>query len=277
MTKLTPWTAVRAVQSFVRARYELRGARLGARVRCYGPVLVRGARGMDVATRTVFLGGSVRSELDCGDGASLRIGPRCIFNYGISVVARDSVRVGAGCRFGSFVHVRDDDGRRRAPVVIEDDVWLAHGAIVEPGCSIGHGSVISAGAVVFGDVPPNTLATGNPAVFVPLATDVHPGPRTPQPSTEGARTRHSRGEVRAAIIEWLDDTRHFGEAERLVSSDEVSLREAGLLDSLGLVGLVLMLEKRFDVSIDRDVLAEPEFQSLRAFIDLVVDHTETGS
>ena len=31
--------------SYARARYELRGATLGARVRCHGPLLVRGAPG----------------------------------------------------------------------------------------------------------------------------------------------------------------------------------------------------------------------------------------
>ena len=49
--------------------------------------------------------------------------------------------------------------------------------------------------------------------------------------------------MRAAIIEWLDDTGHFGEAANLITSDFVSLRGSGVLDSLGLVQLVVMLEK----------------------------------
>ncbi len=266
------WDALRTVGSFVRARYELRGAKLGTRVRCYGPVRVRGAGGIEIANRTVFLGGMIRSELICDKGAELRIGPRGIFNYGISIIACASVRVGAGCRFGSLVHVRDDDGRRRAPVVIEDDVWLAHGATVEPGATIGRGSVVSAGAVVYGVVPPNMLATGNPAVFAPLgqatsSNGARPLWRPPHRQNAFGRTRE---DVRAAIIEWLDDTRHFGEAERLIASDDMSLREGGVLDSLGLIQLVLMLEQRFAVSLDRELVARPRSQSVRALVDLVV-------
>lgn len=266
------WDAGRSLQGFARARYELRGAKLGRRVRCYGPLLVRGPGGIQVGSRTVFLQGMLPTELVAEDGAELFIGPRCVFNYGVSIVARESVRVGAACRFGSFVHIRDDDGRRRAPVVIEDDVWLAHGAIVEPGATIGRRSVVAAGAVVRGDVPPDMLATGNPAVFAPLgrAASTSAGPSAH--AAGNGRTHHSRHEVRAAIIEWLDDTRHFGEAERLVTSDAMSLRDGGLLDSLGLVQLVLMLEQRFAVAIDRDVLARAESHSMRALVDLVV-HT----
>jgi acyl carrier protein len=75
--------------------------------------------------------------------------------------------------------------------------------------------------------------------------------------------------VRAAIIEWLDDTRHFGEAANLITNDLVSLRRNGVLDSLGLVQLVLMLEDRFGVSIDRDLLASPDAQSMNALLDRV--------
>jgi acetyltransferase-like isoleucine patch superfamily enzyme len=50
-----------------------------------------------------------------------------------------------------------------APSVIEDDVWIGAGAIVLPGVTIGRGSVIAAGAVVTGDVPPFTVAGGVPA------------------------------------------------------------------------------------------------------------------
>lgn len=48
-------------------------------------------------------------------------------------------------------------------VVIEDNVWLGYNVIVLPGVTIGTGSVIGAGSVVTRDIPPYSIAVGNPA------------------------------------------------------------------------------------------------------------------
>jgi maltose O-acetyltransferase len=52
------------------------------------------------------------------------------------------------------------------PIVIEDDVWLGAAVVVVPGVRIGRGSVIGAGSVVAKDVPPWSIAVGNPARVV---------------------------------------------------------------------------------------------------------------
>ena len=50
------------------------------------------------------------------------------------------------------------------PLIVEDDVWVSHNAIVTPGCKfIGRGAVIGAGAVVTRDVPRYAVVAGNPA------------------------------------------------------------------------------------------------------------------
>ncbi len=51
----------------------------------------------------------------------------------------------------------------RAPVVIEDDVWVAIGVIILPGVRIGRGSIIASGSVVTKSIPPFVLAAGAPA------------------------------------------------------------------------------------------------------------------
>lgn len=48
-------------------------------------------------------------------------------------------------------------------VVVEDDVWIGHGAIVLSGVTIGAGAIVAAGAVVTKDVPPYSIVGGNPA------------------------------------------------------------------------------------------------------------------
>ena len=52
---------------------------------------------------------------------------------------------------------------KRAPIVIEDDVWIGAGAIVLAGVTIGEASVVGAGAVVTKDVPPESVVCGVPA------------------------------------------------------------------------------------------------------------------
>jgi acetyltransferase-like isoleucine patch superfamily enzyme/acyl carrier protein len=269
------------LDSFARARWMLRHTRRGKRIRCYGRVLVEGAPGIVVSDRVVFLKGMLPTELRCGAGAELVIGAKTIFNYGVSVDSQRSIRIGSRCRFGSLVQLRDDDGRRAAPIVIGDDVWLAHGALIEPGVIIGDGSVVAAGAVVSGFVPARMLAFGNPVQIFPLehadgqatadmGATANGGPAVHPTKDDGARNgAPSRNEVRTAILDWFDETRLFGDAGRLITSDTLSLREAGLLDSLGLVELILMLEARFHTPIDRELVTRPGYQSMGAIIDLV--------
>lgn len=53
--------------------------------------------------------------------------------------------------------------RRAQLVTIGHDVWIGHGAVVLPGCSIGIGAVVGAAAVVTKDVEPYAVVVGNPA------------------------------------------------------------------------------------------------------------------
>ena len=48
------------------------------------------------------------------------------------------------------------------PVTIGNDVWLGANVTVLPGVTIGDGAVVGAGSVVTRDIPPHTLAAGNP-------------------------------------------------------------------------------------------------------------------
>lgn len=49
-------------------------------------------------------------------------------------------------------------------LVIEDDVWIGHNAVILPGCKfVGRGAIIGAGAIVTRDVAPYTIVAGNPA------------------------------------------------------------------------------------------------------------------
>ena len=53
-----------------------------------------------------------------------------------------------------------------APVIIKKNAWIAIGAIVLPGVTIGDGSIVAAGAVVTKDVPPHCMVGGVPARII---------------------------------------------------------------------------------------------------------------
>jgi acetyltransferase-like isoleucine patch superfamily enzyme len=74
--------------------------------------------------------------------------------------------------FDSPGHPSDPDRRRAGlppdeddvrPVTIEDNVFIGTQALVGVGVTIGENSVVAAGSVVLGDVPPNSVVAGNPA------------------------------------------------------------------------------------------------------------------
>ena len=136
---------------------------LGARVRLSGR--------SSIGFTTRYTG---EPEFVLGDGTF--IGHDCSFHIG------SSVRIGKHCLIAGGVRVFDLDGhpldadRRQAgeptppeavrPVVIGDNVWIGTGAIILKGVKVGDRSIIGAGSVVTGDVPPDTVVAGNPARVV---------------------------------------------------------------------------------------------------------------
>jgi acetyltransferase-like isoleucine patch superfamily enzyme len=60
--------------------------------------------------------------------------------------------------------VVDEDSLYPETLVIEDDVWIGHNAVLLPGCKhVGRGAVIGAGAIITREVPAYAVMAGNPA------------------------------------------------------------------------------------------------------------------
>ncbi|MDE6177216.1 MAG: sugar O-acetyltransferase, partial [Paramuribaculum sp.] len=51
------------------------------------------------------------------------------------------------------------------------DVWIGGQCVILPGVTIGRGAVIGAGSVVTKDIPPMTVAAGNPCRPIRLITE----------------------------------------------------------------------------------------------------------
>jgi acetyltransferase-like isoleucine patch superfamily enzyme len=103
-------------------------------------------------------------------GARLQIGPDCFLN-GCHLSAKQSLElgrrvfVGPGTRvFDADQHDLDADTPERAEaVVIGDHTWIAADATVLRGTRIGQHSVVGARSLVTRDLPPHSLAYGQPA------------------------------------------------------------------------------------------------------------------
>jgi acetyltransferase-like isoleucine patch superfamily enzyme len=147
-------------------------SRVGRYVRVIGRPYVYNHGTIIIGDRVIIQNATVRCELVAASGGCLEIGPRTWVGYGCSIAAQRSIRIGADCHLGPYINILDNtyhdvyDHKVRPeshPVVIGDNVWIGTRVIILPGVTIGDGAVIGAGAVVTRDVPPRSVAAGNPA------------------------------------------------------------------------------------------------------------------
>ena len=64
---------------------------------------------------------------------------------------------------GTHDHMALDFPLVAKPVIVEDQAWVAAGAFIAPGVTVGRGSIVAARSVVLADVPPAMIWGGNPA------------------------------------------------------------------------------------------------------------------
>jgi acetyltransferase-like isoleucine patch superfamily enzyme len=100
-------------------------------------------------------------------GHNVFVNQNCTFYDLGGLDIADDVMIGPNVSIITTGHPLEPSQRRAAtigkPIVIERNVWIAAGAIIAGGVTVGENSVVAAGSVVTRDVPPNTLAGGNPA------------------------------------------------------------------------------------------------------------------
>jgi acetyltransferase-like isoleucine patch superfamily enzyme len=128
--------------------------------------------------RGVFVGKGAWFSI--GPGARLTIGDNVHINRGFVVACVGEVSIGRNVVMADRVFIGDTNHGYTdiatpilyqplappRPVVIEDDCWLGINVCVLSGVTIGRHSVIGANSVVTHDVPPFSVACGNPAVVV---------------------------------------------------------------------------------------------------------------
>lgn len=100
-------------------------------------------------------------------GRNVFVNQNCTFYDLGGLNIADDVMIGPGVNLITAGHPLEPAQRRAAttgnPIRIEKNVWIAAGATIIGGVTIGENAVVAAGSVVTNDVPPNTLVGGNPA------------------------------------------------------------------------------------------------------------------
>lgn len=160
--------------AFFRVRHP--AVAFGHRFAYRGGLVIRGPGTVRIGDHVTFDDATGRPNrlLTFDPDASISIGNNCYIN-GLEVACKQRVVIEDRCiiaeclimdtdfhsiapeRFGPGVDVKT------AAVHIGRNAWLANKTIILRGVSIGENSVIGAGSVVTRDVPPNSVAAGNPA------------------------------------------------------------------------------------------------------------------
>jgi acetyltransferase-like isoleucine patch superfamily enzyme/acyl carrier protein len=192
--------AVTYVESMALSALYLRGAsRLGKRARARGRPFIENQGRLLIGDDFQLVSLFVRSHLVTGHRGILEIGDAVNINFGAAISARQSVKIGNRVRIGPYCVIMDSDYHSARegeetmvqPVVIEDDVWLAGRVSVLRGAHIGHGSVITAGSVVTGEIPPRVVAGGVPARVLRRREEGDPATFSWQGQSESSASRRN--------------------------------------------------------------------------------------
>lgn len=109
----------------------------------------------------------------CDYGKHIEVGDNFFSNYGCTILDVAKVKIGNNVLLAPNVaiytagHPIDYEARNSGyeygiSVTIGDNCWIGGNTVITPGVTIGDGCVIGAGSVVTKDIPPNSVAVGNP-------------------------------------------------------------------------------------------------------------------
>lgn len=107
--------------------------------------------------------------------SGIQINPGCEIGPGLylphygGIVVNQGAKIGANALIAHNVTIgKIHSGKRKGVPTIGDDVFLAAGAVVLGGITIGNNVVVGPNSVVIDDVPDNAVVAGNPAKIISM-------------------------------------------------------------------------------------------------------------
>lgn len=197
--------------------------------------------------------GNIEIGRDCNIGAGVQI-----ISQGPIVIEENVSVAGLSIIAGGRYVVEQDEERpgvkeriTGGPIRIGRNARIGMAAIIQDGVALGENAIVAPGAVVFEDVPPDTVVWGNPArpVRRRRATDSAPEPAAVADPVAADLVRPDIAGKRKRICEYLENDLYieFG-PDGYRTAD--SLVDTGVMDSLALVRLMLWIEETFGVDLD---------------------------
>lgn len=124
----------------------------------------------------------IEPPFHCDYGKNIEVGENFYANYNLTVLDVGRVIIGKNVQIAPNVsiytagHPIHPDSRNSGyeygiAVTIGDNVWIGGSTVIVPGVTIGDNAVIGAGSVVTRDIPPNTVAAGNPCRIIRAITE----------------------------------------------------------------------------------------------------------
>ena len=122
-------------------------------------------------------GADIQPRFACDYGYNIHIGHNAFINYNCVFLDCAPIEIGDDLQMGPAVQLyaathplkrrlRNSGLELARTIRIGDGVWIGGGAVILPGVTIGDGSVIGAGSIVPRDLPPGSVAVGNPARII---------------------------------------------------------------------------------------------------------------
>jgi acetyltransferase-like isoleucine patch superfamily enzyme len=188
----TPWKAVNEIKRmiwrpFIWYYFALRGVTCGSQWRIYGLPLIQRFRGSTITIGDNF---EMRNWFDSNPlgvfhpcilatwsaDAEIEIG-NVVGMSGTTVCAQTRIYIGDHVNIGANTTIADLDfhplaGRTNgktvslgasSAIIIEGDNFIGMHTIILKGSHIGRGTVIGAGSLIAGEIPPRVVVAGNPA------------------------------------------------------------------------------------------------------------------